>query len=99
MPAAGDSPLILLLDNFCQAQEFRADYQACAICRKPVHLEVKLVIFDRQIDDAAERREPVGFTNRQSVRSLKGRHDPGRLGFSRWQGQILYGKSSGYRSI
>jgi hypothetical protein len=55
----------LFFHEFGNAEEPGANLQAGAICRETVDFKMNFVIFDREVDDAAQPSEPLGFTNRQ----------------------------------
>jgi hypothetical protein len=55
------------MNDFCNAEERRADLQAGALCGKSVDFKMDLVCFDCQIDDPTLDGESVGFANRQCI--------------------------------
>jgi hypothetical protein len=68
---------ILLFQDF-DAERTRANLKAGAVCGEVVDFKMNLVLFDREIDDAALRAEPRAFADRQALipcRSCKIRSD------------------------
>jgi hypothetical protein len=58
--------VVLLFHDFGDAEEPGANLKAGAVCREAVEFKMNLIIFDREVDDAAQHSEPFGFVNRQS---------------------------------
>jgi hypothetical protein len=57
----------MFFHDFGDAEEPGANLQARAVCREAIDFKMNLVLFDREVDDAAQRSEPLGFANRQGA--------------------------------